>query len=130
MAAYQQVSLETSVQEAEPHALILMLFDAASAAINTARFAMQDGNIPLKGNSISKAIDIITNGLKASLDPTQGGELAERLAALYEYMSDRLLWSNLKNDMAALEEVQSLLGEIHEAWRQIDPKKQQGSDTK
>ena len=73
-----------------------------------------------KGASISKAIDIVTNGLKASLNTEQGGELAERLAALYEYISLRLLWANLKNDPAALDEAARLLGELQSAWAQIE----------
>lgn len=126
-AAYEQVSLSTAIEGADPHRLILMLFDGAAAALNSAKFCMQDNNIPAKGAAISKAIDIITNGLQASLDIEAGGELAERLAALYEYMSSRLLWANLKNDQVALEEVRGLLEEIHDAWRQIAPDKQQNS---
>lgn len=124
-AAYEQVSLTTSIESADPHRLILLLFEGATAALNSAKFLMQDGNIPGKGAAISKAIDIITNGLQASLNAEQGGELAERLAALYEYMGNRLLWANMKNDSAALDEVLMLLGEIHDAWRQIAPNKQQ-----
>ncbi|HJW24569.1 MAG TPA: flagellar export chaperone FliS [Rhodocyclaceae bacterium] len=124
-AAYEQVSLTTSIESADPHRLILLLFEGATAALNSAKFLMQDGNIPGKGAAISKAIDIITNGLQASLNAEQGGELAERLAALYEYMSNRLLWANMKNDSSALDEVLMLLGEIHDAWRQIAPNKQQ-----
>jgi flagellar protein FliS len=45
------------------------------------------------------------------------------MAALYEYMVARLLWSNLKNDQVALEEVRGLLEELHGAWREIDPRK-------
>ena len=120
-AAYEQVSLTTSVESADPHRLILMLFEGATVALNSAKFLIQDGNIPAKGAAISKAIDIITNGLQVSLDMKEGGELAERLSALYEYMSSRLLWANLKNDVVAIDEVLMLLGEIHDAWRQIAP---------
>lgn len=124
IAAYEQVSLGTSVNDASPHQLVLMLFEGASAALTAARFGMQDGDIPVKGSSISKAIDIIANGLSASLDLEAGGALAEQLAALYEYMVSRLLWANLKNDLGALQEVQDLLRDIHDAWRQIDPNQQ------
>lgn len=120
-AAYQQVGLDTSIREADPHRLILMLFDGAATALNMAHMAMTEGNIPAKGTAISKAIDIISNGLNASLDPEQGGQLAEQLSALYDYMASRLLWANLKNDVKALEEVQALLAEIQGAWRQIAP---------
>ena len=80
---------------------------------------MQMQNIPEKGKAISNAIDIISNGLKAGLDPKNGGELAGRLDALYDYMCTRLLHANLKNDEAALKEVAGLLREIKSAWEEI-----------
>ena len=67
----------------------------------------------------SKAIDIINCGLKASLDKSSGGDLAEKLDALYEYMSLRLIHANVKNDQAALDEVAHLLNEIRSAWVEI-----------
>lgn len=121
LAAYKQVSLDSTVTEADPHRLILMLFEGASLACTQARLAMQEGRIPDKGAAISKAINIIDNGLLASLNPEQGGTLATQLASLYEYISNRLLWANLKNDLSALDEAQRLLDEIFDAWRQIGP---------
>lgn len=50
--------------------------------------------------------------------------MAEQLAALYDYIAARLLWANLKNDVAALDECLNLLGEIHSAWAAIAPSKQ------
>ena len=124
IAAYTQVSVETSVEAADPHKLIVLLFEGAEAAIRQAKFKMRDGDIPGKGNAISQAIQIVSDGLRASLDVKAGGELAERLAALYEYIANRLLWANLKNDEAAMDECLKLLGEIHSAWSEISPGKQ------
>jgi len=116
--AYHQIGVESDVSTADPHKLILLLFDGALSAIAVARQAMLAGDIAKKGNSISKAIEIIESGLRASLDPSQG-DLAARLDALYEYMADRLFHANLKNDQAALDEVVSLLNEIRSAWAEI-----------
>lgn len=118
-SAYAQVGIETGVAAASPHKLILMLFDGAIMALGTAQRQMGEGDIPAKGQSISKAIEIITNGLRASLDIDAGGELAERLHALYDYMTVRLLHANLHNDTAAIEEVTRLLGELRSAWEEI-----------
>ncbi len=120
-AAYASVGVETSVATADPHKLILLLFEGAKAAILSAKMNMELGNIAEKGRLISNAIDIITNGLKASLDFEKGGDLSIKLAALYDYMAQRLLWANMKNDPAALDEVMRLLGEIHGAWAEIAP---------
>lgn len=115
-AAYKTVGVESSIASASPHQLILLLFEGAQAAMSMARGEMSRGNIPAKGKAISRAIDIIENGLKASLNLEVGSDLPEKLEALYDYMVLRLLHANLKNDPAALEEVSSLLGEIQSAW--------------
>jgi flagellar secretion chaperone FliS len=117
--AYAKVGIETGVLAASPHKLIVMLFDGALVSISNALMNMRAGNIGEKGKAISKAIMIIDSGLRASLDKKVGGEIAEGLDALYEYMSGRLLTANLKNDPTILEEVQRLLTELRDAWNQI-----------
>jgi flagellar protein FliS len=117
--AYAQVGVETGVAAADPHKLILMLFDGTLAAIANARLALTRNEIAAKGAAISKAIAIIDGGLKASLDVRAGGDLAERLSALYDYMLQRLLVANLRNDPAVLDEVTRLLNELRGAWAQI-----------
>ena len=110
--AYAKVGMETGVIAANPHKLIIMLFEGAQIALNNALQQMQAGNIPEKGKAISKAIMIIENGLRASLDKSVGGEIAINLDALYEYMGGRLLLANLNNDPAIIQEVQTLLHDI------------------
>jgi len=122
--SYAKVGVDAAVETSDPHRLILMLFDGAIAAISLARIHMAAGEIPQKGAAISKAIDLISNGLLASLDMEAGGELAERLAALYDYMTQRLLFANLKNSLATLDEVMELLTSLREAWAQIAPNEQ------
>ena len=117
--SYARVGVETGVAAADPHRLILMLFDGALLAVAKAGSAMQQRQIAEKGQAISHAIDIIANGLRASLNFSGGDELAGRLAALYDYMCDRLLQANLRNDAAALNEVGRLLAELKSAWEDI-----------
>jgi flagellar secretion chaperone FliS len=119
--AYAKVGIETGVVAASPHKLIVMLFDGALAAVATALQHMKTGNIPGKGQSISKAITIIDSGLRASLDHKVGGEIAVNLDALYEYMSNQLMTANLNNQAELLEEVQRLLQELRSAWEAIAP---------
>ncbi|MCU6502630.1 flagellar export chaperone FliS [Duganella sp. BJB488] len=117
--AYAKVGMETGVVAASPHKLIVMLFDGALVALSSALNGMRNGDIGEKGKSISKAIMIIDSGLRAALDKKAGGDIAEGLDALYEYMSARLLTANLNNDPAILEEVQRLLTELRDAWNAI-----------
>jgi flagellar protein FliS len=120
-SAYAKVGMETGVAAANPHKLIVMLFDGAQTAIANAILHMRAGNIAAKGQAISKAIMIIDNGLRASLDKSAGGEIAANLDALYEYMSKRLLVANLDNQPEMLAEVRNLLIDIRSAWVAIDP---------
>jgi len=119
--AYAKAGLDSSVASADPHKLILLLYQGALLAISAAKKQMQSKEIAAKGKSISHAIMIIDEGLKASLDKNAGGELAQNLSALYEYMNHRLLVANLKNDVAALDEVSKLLSELKGAWEEIRP---------
>ncbi len=121
ISAYQKVGVDAAVEVADPHRLILLLFSGAQAALGNAREAFRQQQVAARGEAISKAIDIVANGLKVSLDLEQGGEIAERLNALYDYLVMRLLHANLASDLAALEEVTGLLEEIHGAWRDISP---------
>ncbi len=117
--AYRRVNVETGIDSASPHKLIVMLYDATIIAINAASTAMAEKNIPQKGKEISRAIEIIGSGLQSSLNLDAGGELADRLNALYDYMCHRLLYANLKNDQHALKEVLDLLQELRGAWEEI-----------
>lgn len=121
--AYAKVGIETGVIAASPHKLIVMLYEGAIVAISNAITHMNSGNIAAKGQSISKAIAIIENGLKASLDKKSGGEIAVSLDALYEYMNNRLIQANLQNQVEALEEVQQLLRDLKSSWDAIAPEK-------
>ena len=118
---YAKVGIESGVLAADPHKLIALLFQGALLAITDAKNAMLRKDIPAKGAAISKAMDIIDEGLNASLDKNAGGELAQNLSALYSYMCMRLLEANLKNDAARLDEVARLLNDIKGAWDSIRP---------
>src|SRR5476649_41685 len=120
--AYAQVGLESAVMSASPHQLVVMLFDGARSALIRAGILIQQGDTAGKGNALSKAINIIDNGLIAGLSREKGDPaLVDNLEALYSYMVRRLLHANLHNDQEAITEVLGLLENIADAWRQIGP---------
>lgn len=121
--AYAKVGIETGVIAASPHKLIVMLYDGAIVSIANAIGHMKNKDIPQKGQSISKAIAIIENGLRASLDKKTGGEIAMSLDSLYEYMTNRLILANLHNQIDMLIEVQNLLRDLKTSWEAIAPEK-------
>jgi flagellar protein FliS len=122
--AYANIGLETEVLSASPEHLITLLFNGAQAAILKARLHMENGNIEGRGMAISKAIDIVDSGLKASVDLSTGGELAKNLVATYELIIRNLLLANLNADLEKLALAERLLVDIASAWRSaVDPVK-------
>lgn len=120
--AYANVGLQTEVFSASPERLITLLFNGAQAAILKARLYMENNNIEGRGVSISKAIDIVDSGLKASVDKKSGGEVANNLIATYELIMQNLLLANLHNDLEKLALAERLLVNIASAWREaVDP---------
>ena len=120
--AYANVGLQTEVFSASPERLITLLFNGAQAAILKARLYMENDNIEGRGMSISKAIDIVDSGLKASVDKNTGGELATNLIATYDLIIRNLLLANLNNDLEKLALAERMLIDIGSAWREaVDP---------
>ena len=117
--AYAKAGVESDLNSTDPHKLISMLYQGALLAIANARDDIICKDISAKSKEISHAIAIIDEGLYASLDKKAGGDLAQNLASLYEYMSMRLIAANLKKDMTALDEVARLLADLKDAWDSI-----------
>jgi flagellar protein FliS len=106
---------------ASPHRLVGMLYQGARQAIAQARMNLQQGNIPARGEAITKAISIIESGLQQSLNKDVGGDIAARLDALYTYMAHRLLEANVRQSEEVLVEIDGLLATLEEAWMAIAP---------
>jgi len=118
MRQYQSVNNQAQAIEADPHRLIQMLIEGGLTRLAQARGAMERNQTALKGELVGKAIAII-GGLRQALDVQKGGEIAENLDRLYEYMTTRLMEANLKNDPVILEEVSGLLREVKNGWDAI-----------
>jgi flagellar protein FliS len=117
---YKQVSAHSMVEGASPHRLIQMLMDGALEKITLARSFMVENKLGDKAHHITWAISIV-DGLRVSLDREKGGEIAQNLEDLYDYMVRRLVLANAQNDPLILDEVKDLLLQIKEAWDAIGP---------
>ncbi|WP_198263991.1 flagellar export chaperone FliS [sulfur-oxidizing endosymbiont of Gigantopelta aegis] len=118
MNKYAQVGNQSTAAFANPHRLIQMLMEGALEKISKAKGFMKNGDIAKKGEHISWAISII-EGLRVSLDHTQGGKISENLESLYIYMNSRLTQANLNNSLEMLDEVTTLLVDIKSGWDAI-----------
>ncbi len=124
--AYNKISVHSGIENASPHRLIQMLMEGALSRISKAKGHMLANEVSQKGKEISTTISII-EGLRTSLDMKQGGEIAENLESLYEYMTYKLMEANLHNSVEKLDEVHGLLMEIKFGWDGIKDQANQAS---
>jgi flagellar secretion chaperone FliS len=118
--AYANVGLETGVVDASPLKLTVMLYEGAITACIQAQQAMGQGNIQKKGECLTKAVSIIDNGLRSSLDKRAGGQIAGNLDELYLYMTRTLMQASLRLDVKKVNEIQQLLMELKSAWESLE----------
>jgi flagellar protein FliS len=116
--SYGSVQVVTGVAMADNVQLIQMLFDGLTESLAAAKGHIMNNSIEEKSKSISRAGRIVV-GLQGALDFERGGELAQNLNELYAYVTRRLIHVNAYNDLTALEEVQSLIKDIADAWKSL-----------
>ena len=107
---------ETSVQTANPGAVLLTLYDGAIRFCREAAEGIRAGDVARKGERIGRVMAIIAE-FSATLDQTKAPELGARLVQLYDYMIGRLQHANHAMDAHAVEEVVGLLETLRDGWR-------------
>ncbi len=112
-AQYQAAQLET----APPERLLIMLFDGAVRFANAAIKGMQEKNIEVAHRNCMKVQNILTE-LMSTLRFDVGGEIAENLFRLYEYLHRRTVQANIQKDPEILMEVLGHLKDLRDAWIQ------------
>jgi flagellar protein FliS len=123
---YQKLEVASLVDTADSHQLIKMLFDGALSRLKKARGCMEHGDHQGRSEAISATVSII-DGLQGSLDHDRGGDLADNLDSLYDYMQRRLFRVNTDNDPKALEEVADLIRTVRAGWDAIGAEVAQAS---
>jgi flagellar protein FliS len=113
--SYRQIAMQT----APPGQLVLMLYDGAirfsERALTGFAFTDPGERNATINNNLQRAVDIVRE-LNCCLNTDDGGQLAQTLRDLYDYMEGRLLESNFKKNRAGVDEVIVHLKELRNAW--------------
>ena len=118
MRQYQQVGVHSGIMDASPHKLVQMLMEGVLEKLALAKGNTNRQEFEEQGKNINKAMNII-GGLRASLDLEVGGEIAQNLDDLYDYMIRRLMLANSRKDNSLLDEVYNLMVDIKISWETI-----------
>lgn len=111
--------LETELRTATPIQIVVRLYGAVLRHTQAAIDADRAGRIAERGERISRVIAIVGE-LRGAVDLEQGGEIAQNLEALYQFVGERLLDANRDGAEKILEEVLSVLRPLHEAWCEVE----------
>ena len=111
---YQDVAVTTQ----SSGRIVVALYDGAIKFLKLAVKEIESNNAEGKGVYITKAVDIIYE-LNTVLDMKAGGEVAQNLRSMYQFMIRHLGNANVKQDADTVREVIGLLEELNEGWRAI-----------
>lgn len=116
--AYQQNQVKT----ADPHRLVVMLYEEAIRYLKEAVEAFEGGDPERKCERLIFGMEVISE-LLSSLDTEAGGEIANNLKGLYTYMLQRLVLAEAEGDVGKVQEVISMLQELLEAWSEVSQRR-------
>ena len=126
LAQYRCVGAYGSVENADPHRLVALLFDGMAEALGGARAAIERGDTVAKGTEIRKAAGIL-DALRSSLNLDEGGEMATNLARLYDYMGREITRANLHDASDALTSATQVNETLRAAWQSIPEEARSGN---
>jgi len=114
IAAYQQADVST----ADPLKLVIMCYDGAISNLRVARDSIAARELERKSDAFDRASDFIGE-LNRALDFERGGEIAQNLHALYNYMLRRIMEANIRLETETVDEIVGLLEELRSAWQAL-----------
>ena len=117
LKAYKRKQIESS----KPVELIVLLYNGALDFLTKAENKYDSENPetiePFHKNMLA-AQNIITE-LTIALDMENGGDVAQKLFQLYDYMNYRLVDINISKNIEGIKEVKELLQTLKEGWEKL-----------
>ena len=117
-AHYRTVDIESRIEGANPHQLVVIMFEEVLQALDAMAVAAQRGDYTQRIQRQSRALSIL-HGLEGSLDYSKGGDIAEGLAGIYREARRLVMLGSKENEPQHILRARAMLDEIASAWTQI-----------
>jgi flagellar secretion chaperone FliS len=108
----------TNAEATDHLKLVIMSYDTVISDLEEARNLHENRSTESTCNKIHHARDIITE-LLVGLDYEGGGEVAQNLSLLYDFMLRQLIGINNRQDTAMYDHLIHILAELRGAWEQV-----------
>ena len=115
--AYKELSAHTSITEASPIELIILMYRSVIDHLRLAQQTIEAGKE--SADHVSKCLDLIQKGLVAALDYDKGGDIAKNLGSLYDWAIREILTARLKSNPEVLTGVIEVFRNLESAWVEI-----------
>lgn len=113
-----QAYATTQVQTASSVQVVVLLYDGAISSMKLAQEGMLAHNYHDKARFLDRVLRVIGE-LSASLNMEVGGEVAQDLGRVYEYIQFEVTQANLRNEPHRLDGPIRCLTTIREAWQEL-----------
>ena len=107
-----------SVETATPGELVLMLYNEAVRSMKDSLVYMGQNDMAGSNSKLLRAQDIIDE-LRISLNLASGGDIAKRLASVYDFAYASLLSANVRKDPILVENVVKVFAELRDGWEEL-----------
>lgn len=118
ISQYQQVGLKDQLAVADPHKVTQIMMQLALENLAKAKGCLTNNDLENKGKFLAKSTTILAT-LKDTLDFEKGGEVAENLARLYDFMLNKIADVVISNNPDEVQDVIDVLLPIKSGWDQI-----------
>jgi flagellar protein FliS len=116
---YKQVQVKTANREK----LLIMLYQGCVKFLRLAKKGISEDDVESANNYIIRSQDIIRE-LMNTLDREKGGEVANNLYSLYDFMNRQLIEANVNKEVEKIEVVEDMMLELLETWKEVTNGKQ------
>lgn len=118
--AYASIDVAGGVTDSDPAELIVLVFERTLDHLKLGKKMLEDSQYGI--DNFTKANDLIQKGLLACLDYDRGADVANNLAAIYEWSLREIIKGRAEKSPEKIQSVIDVLTPLYEGWLTLSAK--------